>query len=98
MPDWLPGFLRAFPLSRGNAFLGVGIFLVTFTVSLAVSALVVVRLPATYFCKDCPPTAWRARHPALRWSLTFGKNLLGVFLVALGIVLSLPGVPGQGIL
>jgi hypothetical protein len=27
-----------------------------------------------------------------------GKNLLGAFLVLLGIVLSLPGVPGQGIL
>ena len=26
------------------------------------------------------------------------KNLFGVFLVALGIVLSLPGVPGQGVL
>ena len=26
------------------------------------------------------------------------KNLLGVVLVALGIVMSLPGVPGQGIL
>jgi hypothetical protein len=27
-----------------------------------------------------------------------GKNLLGAVLVLLGIVLSLPGVPGQGIL
>jgi hypothetical protein len=26
------------------------------------------------------------------------KNLLGVFLILLGIMLSLPGVPGQGIL
>ena len=27
-----------------------------------------------------------------------GKNLLGFLLVALGIVLSIPGVPGQGLL
>ncbi|MBA3256811.1 MAG: hypothetical protein H0T64_09210 [Pyrinomonadaceae bacterium] len=27
-----------------------------------------------------------------------GKNLLGVVLVVVGILLSLPGVPGQGIL
>jgi hypothetical protein len=98
MTDWIPGFLQDFHLSWGNAFLGVGIFLATFTVSLAVSALVVVRLPATYFCKHCPPTSWRARHPALRWSFLLGKNLLGLGLVVLGVLLSLPGVPGQGIL
>jgi len=27
-----------------------------------------------------------------------GKNLLGLVLVALGVVLSVPGVPGQGLL
>jgi hypothetical protein len=27
-----------------------------------------------------------------------GKNILGVLLVAVGIVMSLPGVPGQGLL
>jgi len=27
-----------------------------------------------------------------------GKNILGVFLVVLGIILSIPGVPGQGLL
>jgi hypothetical protein len=27
-----------------------------------------------------------------------GKNIAGVLLVALGVVLSLPGVPGQGLL
>jgi hypothetical protein len=26
------------------------------------------------------------------------KNLLGIFLILIGIVLSLPGVPGQGLL
>jgi UPF0716 family protein affecting phage T7 exclusion len=28
----------------------------------------------------------------------FGKNLLGLVLVAIGIFLALPGVPGQGLL
>ena len=27
-----------------------------------------------------------------------GKNILGIVLVVLGVVLSLPGVPGQGLL
>ena len=41
-----------------------------------------MQLPATYFCDGCPPAfAWHERHPALRWGLILGKNLLGVFLV-----------------
>ena len=98
MTDWLPSFLRDFHLSWGNASLGVLIFLVTFTVSLAVSAWIVVRLPPTYFCRHHHPPAfaWEGRHPALRWALIFGKNLLGYALVVLGILM-LAG-PGQGIL
>jgi hypothetical protein len=82
------------------ALLSAGLFLVTFTVSLAVTAWVVVKLPATYFRDDHHPAAftWADRHPALRWTLRVAKNLLGLFLVILGIVLSLPGMPGQGIL
>ncbi|MCA1573007.1 MAG: hypothetical protein LC770_00390, partial [Acidobacteria bacterium] len=34
----------------------------------------------------------------IRWLAIIGKNLLGVVLVVAGILLSLPGVPGQGIL
>ena len=34
----------------------------------------------------------------MRWAGVIGKNLLGVLLVALGLALSLPGVPGQGLL
>jgi len=36
--------------------------------------------------------------PFVRWGAVIAKNLFGVFLVCLGLVLSLPGVPGQGIL
>ena len=34
----------------------------------------------------------------IRWTGVVLKNLLGLFLVLLGGVLSVPGVPGQGIL
>jgi hypothetical protein len=34
----------------------------------------------------------------VRWGAVILKNILGVFLIALGVILSLPGVPGQGIL
>jgi uncharacterized membrane protein YbaN (DUF454 family) len=38
------------------------------------------------------------RPAVVRVLAIIGKNVLGLLLVALGIVLSLPGVPGQGIL
>jgi hypothetical protein len=34
----------------------------------------------------------------LRWGGLVLKNLLGAFLVLFGVVMSLPGVPGQGVL
>ena len=41
---------------------------------------------------------WTDRHLALRMLGIFAKNLLGLVLVGLGVVMSLPGVPGQGVL
>jgi hypothetical protein len=57
-----------------------------------------VRIPADYFQKDRPRDLWSDRHPAVRFLGLFAKNVLGVLLVALGILMSIPGVPGQGIL
>ncbi|MCU1290710.1 MAG: uncharacterized protein JWN60_2939 [Acidobacteria bacterium] len=34
----------------------------------------------------------------VRWGALIAKNLFGAFLILLGIVLSLPGIPGQGFL
>jgi hypothetical protein len=66
--------------------------------SLLVTALVVARLPADYFRDPEPPQLWIDHHPVIRVVLILLKNLVGAALVALGIVLSLPGVPGQGVL
>lgn len=78
--------------------LGVLLFLVTFAISLAIVSFIMVRIPADYFQKDRPRNLWSDRHPAVRFLGLFAKNVLGVLLVALGIVMSIPGVPGQGIL
>jgi hypothetical protein len=66
--------------------------------SLIVSAIILVRLPADHFADGKPRALWVDRHPIIRWTLIILKNLLGIVLVLLGIALSLPGVPGQGIL
>ena len=77
---------------------GVVLFFVLAAVSLLVTGWILVRIPANYFAGDKPPPMWADRHPVLRGLGHVGKNVLGVFLVALGIVLALPGVPGQGLL
>jgi len=81
-----------------GALLGALLFLVTFAISLAIVAFIMVKIPANYFRKDYSPEFLSGRHPALRLLGLLGKNVLGILLVALGIVMSLPGVPGQGIL
>lgn len=81
-----------------SVLLGGLIFLVTFSISLAIVSVIMVKIPADYFKLDRPRDLWADRHPAVRLLGVLGKNILGVLLVALGIVMSLPGVPGQGIL
>ena len=78
--------------------LGVLISVVAFAVSLAVVAFILVNLPPTYFQQSHPRDFWLDRHISIRWAGVIVKNLLGVVLVLLGILMSIPGVPGQGLL
>lgn len=77
---------------------GIVLFVITFSVSLGIVSLILVKLPPTYFKEDHPRDFWTERHAAIRMMGIVGKNFLGVVLVVLGIVMSLPGVPGQGLL
>jgi hypothetical protein len=77
--------------------LGVGIFVGSSLVSLAAVTAVLVSLPPGYFRHDAAAMDW-PRSPVLRALWRIGKNLLGLALVALGALLSLPGIPGQGLL
>jgi hypothetical protein len=77
---------------------GVGLFLLSAVLSLAAVAWVLSRLPADYFRGKHRPLLFGESHPVLGWVVRIGKNLAGLALIALGVVLSLPGVPGQGVL
>ena len=70
--------------------LTVLIWLGSAALSLAAVAFVLVRLPEDYF--SAPRR--RPLHPVA----AAGKNLLGALLVLAGLVLSIPGIPGQGLL
>lgn len=72
----------------------VAIGVLSFVGSLGLAAIVVVQMPEDYFSGARPPR----RAGALRMLGFVAKNLAGAALVALGIVLAIPGVPGQGLL
>jgi hypothetical protein len=80
-----------------KALLAFGLFALTFVISVVAVAAVIVRLPADYFREDyVSPLA--EQHPIVRWTGVVVKNAAGALLVLLGLLLSLPGIPGQGLL
>jgi hypothetical protein len=82
----------------GGLWWGVAISLALALGSLAIAALVVVSWSADRFKLGAPDNFLQTRHPVVRVLARVGKNLAGVVLVLLGLVMALPGVPGQGIL
>lgn len=57
-----------------------------------------IYLPADYFCAPLVASAPSRHHISLRVLIGVVRNLAGASLVLVGLVLSLPGVPGQGLL
>ncbi len=97
MPEWLSSRLPEGWTGWHLAAFAVVLAVISAVVSLAAVAYALARLPPDYFVN---PGARRPvdRHPVLKVLLAVVRNLFGYFLIALGIVLSLPGVPGQGLL
>ena len=96
MWNWLAEAWAAFTLTK--FLVGAGIFALSFTLSLVIVGIVMVKIPENYFSSHyqrdfMPNSRW-----IVRWGAVVAKNILGVCLIVLGIILSLPGVPGQGIL
>ena len=91
-------FFEHLELTWTHVLCGALLFLIGLIGSIAVVVAVLIKLPATYFRDRHPPAFCAERHPVLRWSGLVGKNLLGILVILLGISLSLPGIPGQGLL
>lgn len=94
--EWLSDIWAS--LTIGRVAIGVGLFLLSLSFSFASIAIVMVKIPANYFSSHyvqdfLPGSPW-----IVRWGAVVAKNIFGFFLVGLGIILSLPGVPGQGVL
>ena len=96
MFDLLSDFISG--LTWQKILVGALIFLASFFVNLGIVSLILVKLPADHFSKNRKTKFWAGPRPAIHAAKVIGKNIAGILLVALGIVLSLPGVPGQGLL
>ena len=96
MFDLLSDFLSG--LTWQKVVVGALIFLASFFINLGIVSFILVKLPADHFSKKRKTKFWAGPRPAIHAAKVIGKNIGGILLVALGIVLSLPGVPGQGLL
>jgi len=96
MIQWLSELWAS--ITWGQILLGVGLFVGSLTLSFAVIAIVMVKVPKNYFSTHYKRDFLPGSSFIVRWGAVIAKNIFGVFLILLGIVLSLPGVPGQGIL
>jgi hypothetical protein len=77
---------------------GAFLFVASFLFSIVAVVVVLVRLPVEYFCGPVPPPFWPHAPSWARWTARVVKNLAGAILIAVGLLLSLPGIPGQGLL
>ena len=85
--------------SIGNlVLLGVLVSALMSVGGLAAVAFLIVRLPSNYFCHSRPRDFWIESHPLIRWTGLVAKNLAGALAVVFGVILSLPGIPGPGVL
>lgn len=96
MPHALHDLLHAFRRLGWAWALGIGAIATVGTIALA--AVVVVRWPTDQFKGEHPRPFMEGRHPLVRGAAIFGQNVAGVVLFVLGLIMALPGVPGQGIL
>jgi H+/Cl- antiporter ClcA len=100
MPDALEHLLRrvAALVQHAGLWWGLAISLGLAVGSLAVAAAVVVSWGPDHFKEAHRPKLWASHPPPLRLLGHVAKNLAGVVMFLLGVIMALPGVPGQGIL
>lgn len=96
MIDWLAELWASITLVQ--VLLGIGLFLGSLALSFGAIAIVMVKIPKNYFSSHYKRDFLPGSSFVVRWGAVIAKNIFGVFLILLGIALSLPGVPGQGIL
>lgn len=75
----------------------VGLVVVLTLLGTGVSLGAIIFLPADHFCDGRTAARLRLEHPVIRVALLTLKNLVGLVMIPLGVVMSLPLVPGPGV-
>ncbi len=97
-----PGIVAAHPgichaIVDASSLILAGVFAAVLALaSSALALLVLVRLPPRYFVEP-RRDFMKGNHPLLRAAGILAKNLFGIILIVAGIAMSLPAVPGPGI-
>jgi hypothetical protein len=85
-------------LKHGGLWWGVAISVGAAVLTLLLGTVVVVGWPADRFKGEGPTDVGQARSGLVRALAFVGRNLAGAVLVLLGLIMAVPGVPGQGLL
>jgi hypothetical protein len=85
-------------LQKGGLAWGIAISLSAAVLSFVVAVVIVVSWGPDRFRRVRSPQIGRRRHVLIRAIGLVAKNLAGVVLVLLGLIMAIPGVPGQGLL
>jgi amino acid transporter len=92
--------LQGIPILEGLTASGIAwgatLMVSTTVVSALAVAAVLVLLPANYLADECQRRQDRLRRPNWWWLVLIAKNLLGILLVVIGVVMLV--APGQGLL
>lgn len=91
--DVLRRYLTA--VTPTEALAGAAVSIGLLLVGLLFAGAVVVLWPADHFVANRP--LLEGRHPLLRAAAHAGRNVLGALLLAIGVILALPGIPGPGL-
>jgi hypothetical protein len=78
--------------------LGFGLSVVVTAGGVVVIGVALVKLPPDYFVAPTARQPLHNSHPLVRWAVRLLRNLLGTTLVMLGLIMSVPGIPGPGIM
>jgi hypothetical protein len=97
MPEWIQSLLPAGWTPWHIAVGGVVIAVSSAVLSVILIGYVLAQLPQDYFVNPAARGPAQ-RHPMLKVLLAIVRNVAGYLLIVLGAIMSLPGVPGQGIL
>ena len=78
-------------------FWGMAALLLSFALGTMVLIAVVATLPPTFLQAPDSSLVGTPANQVLHWVRRIGKNLIGLLVIAIGLFLALPGVPGPGL-